>query len=563
MPDHPLPDLSCDPDQIGRTGGRPRGAGSFTRLLGKALGSGWQKGGHGGTRARSTSGVPRGFRQRVIVKALVVKHGLKGGSGSGRATSRGGASLARHVRYLGRDGTSEKGERGQFYDREQEGLDARPLTKSWHDDRHHFRLIVSPEKGGEIADMTGYIRQVMGQVETDLSDKPGSLQWLAINHFNTDNPHAHVLIRGVKEEGAKVLVMPREYVSHGLRGRAEEVATELLGERSLEEVREARAKEIEAERWTSLDRAILRQIEAQSKGQEGRRAENQGGEGRLRIDIAPWLLAGVSNRERGLLINRLETLEKYGLAQRDRGSAWHLQPDFRQRLIALGARRDIIQQLYGKHGSEAGQIVPYGLTERLAGIVPEPVRGRVVDHGVVDEMTLERYLVVQDSGGQKHYAKVREGTAYESVGIDTEVELGGQTFERSSALKELTVVAGRDPDQFYSRERHRALLTERADLTTEQQADLLRMTERHVAYLGERANQGVERASNKGEPAQYRIDSDKIARQIVWLARPSTTDLRVLAGERFMGRSSDIGRATGRPAERDRGREDRDDLERG
>jgi hypothetical protein len=495
----------------------------------------------------------------VVVKALVVKHGRKGSSVSGAAKTRGGASLARHVRYLGRDGTSEKGQRGQFYDREQESLDARVLTKGWHDDRHHFRLIISPEKGGEIPDMTAYIREVMGRAENDLG---GKLEWLAINHFNTDNPHAHVLIRGVKDEGDRVLVIPRLYISHGLRERAEEAATELLGERSLEEVREARVKEVGAERWTSLDRAILRQIEAQSKTQQKDRAGDRGTDSeRLRVEVAPWLLAGVSSRERGLLINRLETLEKYGLAQRDRGSAWYLQGDFRRRLIALGARRDIIQQLYGKHGSEAGQIVPYGLLERLAGAVPKPIRGRVMDHGVVDEMTLDRYLVVQDGSGQKHYAKVREGNAYERVQTGAEVELGGLAFDRFRALSELATVGAYEPDRLYSRERHRIILAERGDLTREQRADLLRLTERHAAYLAQRNGQGIESVTG-GEPVEYRIDSDRIARQITGVARTNTTDFRILAGERFTGRAADGPPPAGWRIERDRAR-DRDDLERG
>ena len=112
------------------------------------------------------------------------------------------------------------------------------------------RLIVSPERGGDIPDMTSYIREVMHRVERDLDTK---LQWIAVNHHNTDNPHAHVLLRGQAGPDGADLVIPRQYISYGIRDRASDVATELLGERSAQEVQMAKSKEVEAERlppWT-------------------------------------------------------------------------------------------------------------------------------------------------------------------------------------------------------------------------------------------------------------------------------------------------------------------------
>jgi type IV secretory pathway VirD2 relaxase len=72
-------------------------------------------------------------------------------------------------------------------------------------------------------------------VERDLDTK---LTWIAVNHHNTDNPHAHILLRGKQPDGAD-LVVPRQSVSYGIRNRASEVATELLGERTIEQAQEA------------------------------------------------------------------------------------------------------------------------------------------------------------------------------------------------------------------------------------------------------------------------------------------------------------------------------------
>ena len=137
--------------------------------------------------------------QRVVVKVHVSRH--RPGKVHG--------SVLRHVSYVGRESASLDGKHGVFYDAAQEGLDARQIVTAWARDRHHFRLIVSAENADDLPDTNKYIRTVMARVERDLGT---SLQWLAVNHYNTDNPHTHILCRGIKQDGT-VLVIPRQYVS--------------------------------------------------------------------------------------------------------------------------------------------------------------------------------------------------------------------------------------------------------------------------------------------------------------------------------------------------------------
>ena len=47
------------------------------------------------------------------------------------------------------------------------------------------------------------------QMERDLDTK---LQWVAIDHHNTDDAHVHLLVRGVREDG-RPLQIDREYLS--------------------------------------------------------------------------------------------------------------------------------------------------------------------------------------------------------------------------------------------------------------------------------------------------------------------------------------------------------------
>src|SRR3546814_13657354 len=90
--------------------------------------------------------------------------------------------------------------------------------------------------------------------DLDMSRDLGTgLDWVAIDHWNTDNPHIHILVRGVADDGTD-LVIDRAYVSEGIRFRAEERVTLELGLRSDREMTQAIECEVYAERWTNLDR---------------------------------------------------------------------------------------------------------------------------------------------------------------------------------------------------------------------------------------------------------------------------------------------------------------------
>ncbi|MBU6407173.1 MAG: hypothetical protein KGS44_08595 [Alphaproteobacteria bacterium] len=195
-------------------------------------------------------------RQRVIVKAHVAKHGVRGFGGGG-----GGGALRAHVVYLGREGRDGP-ERGAFYDRDDEGLDAKVHVRDWAEDRHHFRFIVSPEHGDKLDDLRGYVRDLMDEVASDL--KESRLDWIAVNHFDTDQPHAHVLVRGAREDG-RALIIPKDYMARGFRARAEERATRELGEVSRGQAEERLRKEVTADRVTGLDRHLEKSLRLEGR----------------------------------------------------------------------------------------------------------------------------------------------------------------------------------------------------------------------------------------------------------------------------------------------------------
>ena len=122
---------------------RGKGVGRRLHRLGRR-----RSGGKSGTDPR---------QQRVVTKAAYTVH---------KANSARGV-LAAHARYLARSSASLDGRQGRFYDAAQEGGDAKPLAAAWAADRHHFRFIVSPENGAEVArrpgKLSGTVREVMTQ----------------------------------------------------------------------------------------------------------------------------------------------------------------------------------------------------------------------------------------------------------------------------------------------------------------------------------------------------------------------------------------------------------------
>jgi hypothetical protein len=135
----------------------------------------------------------------------------------------------------------------------------------WEQDRHHFRLIISAETADKIYDLDSYLTEAVKRLSLDLKEL--NLNWVAISHFDTDQPHTHVLIRG-KRANSKNLPIPRAHVSHGLRERAQEQAQVILGDISRSDPVPGLFSRSIANRWTDIDfRLTALDVELARRGQ--------------------------------------------------------------------------------------------------------------------------------------------------------------------------------------------------------------------------------------------------------------------------------------------------------
>ena len=307
----------------------------------------------------------------VVIKTRVVRH-------SARA-----APLAAHLSYLRRDGVTRDGEKARLFGPDGDNMDARDFAARCEDDRHHFRFIVSPEDAVDMADLKTHARELMGQMEKDLGTK---LDWVGVDHWNTDNPHIHIIVRGRTDDGQD-LVISRDYIKEGMRARAQDLVTQELGPRTDLEINRNLERQVEAERWTQLDRQLVRDA-----GKSGI------------IDLAPQ--PGQQPDEfHALKVGRLRTLEIRGLAGQVGHQQWFIKPEAEATLRELGERGDIIKRMHRaltERGIERGS-ASYVLAGESLDV---PVIGRLVERGLDDELKGTAYAVVDGVDGRTHHIRL-------------------------------------------------------------------------------------------------------------------------------------------------------------
>lgn len=385
-------------------------AGHRGNTFGRSAGSaGRSRFGRGRRAALSVSSRPRS--RRVVIMTRIVRHqGAKFRS----------APLSKHVAYLKREGVTRDGADAKMFDVASDDADTKAFAERCEDDRHHFRFTISPEDAGDMADLRAFTRELLAEAERDLGTK---LDWVGVDHWNTDNPHIHVLVRGRADDGAD-LVISRDYIKQGFRERAAERVTLELGPRSEQDIRTSLEKEVAAERWTSLDRS-LRDISDEGGGV---------------VDLRP----GGSEEDaelRSLMIGRATKLERLGLADQVGGARWMLKPNLEPGLRELGMRGDIIKTM---HRAMTGLGYEPDVTGfALHGDQPaEPVLGRLVARGLQDELQGTAYAIIEGVDGRTHHL------TFSDLDVTTDARVGAivesRAYEDRSGRQRLSLAVRSD-----------------------------------------------------------------------------------------------------------------------
>lgn len=334
------------------------------------------------------------FRQRrVIVKSRIVK-----------LAGKGMASARAHLRYIQRDGMTREGEPGKLYDALSDEADGKAFLERGEGDRHQFRFIVSAEDAAQYDDLKPFVRRLMARMEEDLGTR---LDWIAVDHYNTGHPHTHILVRG-KDEKGRDLIIAREYLSTGMRERAGEIVSLDFGPRSDLEIEERLRRDVEQERFTSIDRRLIRGMD-----EDGRVTATD------RDTFQQSLRAG-----------RLQKLKRLGLAEEVHHGQWRLSDDLEDTLRHMGERGDIIKTMH-REMAEKGldrSAADYAIYDPSESHM-QPIVGLVVARGLSDEINDHHYLIVDGLDGRTHYADVGKGEIAETTPDNAVVRIVPKSME--------------------------------------------------------------------------------------------------------------------------------------
>jgi hypothetical protein len=306
----------------------------------------------------------RPYNQRCAVRVMYAKNATRG-------------QWKAHGRYIARESASQGRAVEAGFDTTERGINIAARLDQWQSagDERLWKIIVSPEFGDKI-DLVQLTRDLMKRMTRDLDTR---LEWVAVSHFNTDNPHVHIALRGVLDNG-KPLRLERDYVKHGIRGIAEDLCTRQLGYRTQRDVAEAQRREVSQHRFTSLDRAIAR-----DKPTDG--------------ESSHFTVGRNSAQPRNqYVVARLRTLENMGLAEAAGPDQWLVNQDFETALKAMQRLGDR-QKILAAHG------VPMSDT-RLPLVMFDlrnctTLEGRILAHGE-EEGTGRSFMMLEGTDAKVH-----------------------------------------------------------------------------------------------------------------------------------------------------------------
>ncbi|MEX6634035.1 DUF3363 domain-containing protein [Hyphococcus lacteus] len=209
------------------------------------------------------------------------------------------------------------------------------------------------------------------------------LDWVAADHYDTGQPHTHLVIRGKRDDGTD-LIIPKDYVSKGIRKRAQELVTIELGPVREIEGRTRMARMVQRQRLTQIDRRLF------GSARDGI------------VDVSAPVRKGQVWRKQ-LDRARLKFLEKTGLAEPLGKGRWRIQENAEPTLKRMGERGDIIQTMHRAMAGRDQRLIDGTSLYDPGADGAKPVTGKILSQGVGDDVADRAYLIIDDLDGKSRY----------------------------------------------------------------------------------------------------------------------------------------------------------------
>jgi type IV secretory pathway VirD2 relaxase len=339
------------------------------------------------------------------------------------ARNKGDRQWGAHGRYLSRESANPRGEAGLGFGNAGERVPLVETLDHWQrqGDALVFKFILSPEFA-ERMDMRQYSRELVASLENDLGT---TLEWVGIDHYNTEHPHAHLAVRGVDGHGRPLRIDPN-YIKTTMRLRARQVATMQLGHRRDQDITDAWTRQVGQQRFTELDRMMLRRSLIDANGS-------------CLVDFGG--LPPVKPRAKEVRvqqIRRLVHLERMGLAERLGPMKWRLSPALQSVLRQRQMATDRLKVRFRNREFLSDERIPIRQTDMHS---TESVSGRLIGTGL-DEQTDKPYMLIESVEGVVHYIYQSSGAIQaRSTGLKTGnfVELSSRRFVGTDGVERTRV----------------------------------------------------------------------------------------------------------------------------
>ena len=320
------------------------------------------------------------YSRRVIVKARYVKNNGTGFKEKIRA----------HLEYISRSNSGMDGEKPELFSKDDIPIVTKDIVKKLEESPYNFRFIISPEDGAMI-DMKLFTKDLVRTIEKDLQTK---LEWVASCHYDTNEPHVHIVINGMDGSGKKLL-LSRDYISRGIRNRASEIINKKIGLRNLEEIAHSLKLDAYKNKKCELDTII----------------KNNTIDGV--IDLSKINNNDYSEDLKDVIYERLAHLQRSSLAVYVSENKWRIKDDYIHDLHQINRTRSIIEKLSSYSGIEKAHCEVISAKK----LSEESIVGHVVSRGVIDEIDDAEYIVIKTSQQKQIYVELERYSEKSRVNI--------------------------------------------------------------------------------------------------------------------------------------------------
>lgn len=311
------------------------------------------------------------YSRKVVVKARYVKN-----NGDGFKDR-----VRKHLDYITRDHAGKEAHKPELFSSDDSKDALKNTIEKFSDAPHNFRFIISPEDGDKL-DLNEFSKNLVKSIEKDLGTK---LDWAASCHYDTNEPHVHLVINGKNDEGKKLL-MTRDYISRGIRNRASGIINKKLGLRSQEDI--ARQLEISTtkSKKSELDEIIKTNIKDEI------------------VNLTKLEKNNASDISEKLLEKRLEYLETKALAKKAGDQSWVVKESYLDDLRQIERTSSIIERLSGSYGlkkEHCDVLSVKALSEKSQS-------GQVIGRGYVNEIDDKQYLILKTEQYKHLYVELEK-----------------------------------------------------------------------------------------------------------------------------------------------------------